>query len=242
MTETQRGFRVYNEHMTIANLISKHTITLSPVVWQLCDDGLSRMTQTLDVSHDLTHIERIFDDLSAFLTEEKSIQKQAIDFSILLLAICWHDTWKATRFPRTLQTMLFDQYWDGWGSTRLFNQAARQAGLDERLRRSVSWLIREHGQLHWHLPKTVESRIFYDLDSLDAWSLTRIDLLKAKYGAGTVNPTLLRMAKFYFDNFMTRETESNYHFSWTKAQFRARKKLFMKAVDQLTAEYGHLIV
>lgn len=227
--------------MTLNQFLRKNEITISLEVLKLCNEALRRMLNTLDVSHDLTHVERILSDLDAFLANEKTVNSAKINYEILLLSICWHDTWKATRFPSNLRTMLFDQYWDGPGSMLLFAQEAKKAKISPALIGEVKYIIREHGRLHLLPPQCLEAKIFYDLDALEGWSLRRIEILKGKYLNRKINPVLLKIAQFYYERFMLAETEDLYHFAWSKQEFRKRRERYLKEVERLTKQYGHLI-
>ncbi|MEK7171170.1 MAG: hypothetical protein AAB774_02600 [Patescibacteria group bacterium] len=204
----------------------------------LCHDGLLRMARTRDPLHDDQHIYRILSNLERFLEKNKDLE---INFSVLLLAICWHDSWKATRFPTKPSTLVIDQYWDGYGSARIFKQVANQAGLNPKITRAATYAIREHGRLKFLKTKILEAKILQDIDSLDEWSLDRFEPLKEKYLVKDPNPSLIRLAKFYFDNFMKKQTDKKFWFDWSKAEFNVRKQIYVKEVDTLLGKYGHLL-
>ncbi len=157
---------------------------IDSITTNLCVEGLSRMTKTRDPLHDDQHIHRIIKDLGIFLEQTKL----DVNFGVLLIAICWHDIWKSTRFPTKLTTLLIDQYWDGYGSARIFKQAATKAGLDCATAHASIYAIREHGRLRLTKTKTLEARVLQDLDSLDEWSLTRIEPLKNQFLVNEPNP------------------------------------------------------
>lgn len=221
----------------LRHIFSEFNPTADGSIMDLCLEALERMSQTKDPLHDDQHIYRILKDLEVFLRREKI----DVNLSALLLAICWHDTWKATRFPTKLTTMIVNQYWDGYGSTIIFNRSARKSGLDSSIQKSAAYAIREHGRLRFTKTKTNEAKILQDLDNLDEWSLVRIEPMKEKYLIKEPNPTLLRLAKFYFDRFMKNQTSDKYWFYWSKLEFKKRKEIYVEEVDRLLAKYGHLL-
>lgn len=200
------------------------------------------MAATKDPLHDDTHIRRILSDLATFLKDEPD-EAPRVDPNILLPAICWHDTWKATRFPTTIATMFFDQYWDGYGSLIAFTRYARRHGIPSRYRRAIGYAIREHGQLRlFGRIRTREAILLRDLDSLEQWNLVRLEPMKEKYlNPDNLNPRLMRVARFYFDRFMAKTTDKALHYPWSKAEFAKRKTVYLEEVDRLMREYGHLL-
>ena len=103
----------------------------------------------------------------------------------------------------------------------------------------VSYSIRKHSRFQVLPIKTPEARILKDLDNLEEWSLERLRLLKKKFLiSDQTNLKLLRLAKFWFDHFMAKTTDSGFHFQWSKTEFAKRKKLYLEEVNKLLEEYG----
>jgi len=195
------------------------------------------MANTKDPLHDCEHVYRILRDLPALLEYEHL----NVNLEVLLLSICWHDTWKATRFPTTIASVSFDQYWDGYGSARIFKKASATAKLEASTTAAVAYAIREHGRIKFFKTRTLEAKALQDLDSLDEWSLVRIEPMKKKYLTNQPNLRLIRLAKYYFDHFMKKQTDKKFWFGWSKTEFKKRKLAYTKEVDRLLATYGHLL-
>lgn len=158
---------------------------------------------------------------------------------MLLLSICWHDVWKSRRFPTNPALLLLDQILEGLGSARMFTWQAKEVLLETGLVCPVSHSIRKHSRFQILPIKTPEAKILKDLDNLEEWSLERLKLLKKKFlVSGQINPRLLRLAKFWFDHFMAKTTDSGFHFQWSKNKFAGRKQLYLKEVNKLLKEYG----
>ena len=157
----------------------------------------------------------------------------------LVLAICWHDVWKSSRFPTRFHTFMVDQYWDGVGSMQLFARAAKRTKLPRPVYQNARYAIRVHGKFRkWPL-RSIESRILKDIDRLDQWSSARLERLKSKYLStiDTLQPRHLAIAKFYFRFFLVRQHDNQYYFPWTKQEFAKRKAAHLVEIRRLIQEY-----
>jgi len=231
--------------MELKEFLVKNRINLEDSVFSLCSEGIEIMRKSVDLNHDENHLFRIFADLNRFLQEESQIDKSKINFEVLLLSICWHDVWKSKRFPTDIISLIFDQIWDGLGSMNMFTKRASKLKLEQKLIRSVKYSIRKHARFQILPTKTIEAKILRDLDGLEEWSLIRLESLKKRYLVpGKTNPKLVklaRLAKFWFDCFMAKATDSRFYFQWSKSEFRKRKKAYRKEVDKLLLKYRHLL-
>jgi hypothetical protein len=224
--------------MEIEQFLKDNELRISQKILNFCNDGVRRMKKTRDPIHDDKHISRLISNLSSLIQAEKP----AMDIEVVLTAICWHDVWKATRFPAVTTRVVLDQYWDGYGSAKIFKKAAKKANLESDLVRRAYYAIREHGRLHFAKTKTNEAKILQDVDGLDEWYFGRIEPLKTKYlSANNPNRRMLKLAKFYFDHFMSKQTAEDFYFNWSKKEFVERKKAYLVEVDRLIKEYGSLV-
>ncbi len=224
--------------MEIDQFLKANNLKLSEKIFHLCSEGLKRMKNTKDPLHDDQHIYRLISNLNDLIQAEKP----AMNVEIIMTAICWHDVWKSTRFPSIITSVVFDQYWDGYGSAYIFKKAARRVGLNNKISNKIYYAIREHGRLRFSKTKTTEAKILQDVDGLDEWYLGRIEPLKTKYLI-TKHPNrrLLRMAKFYFDHFMSNQSPKKFYFNWSKTEFTERKKTYLSEVNRLIEQHGSLI-
>jgi len=225
--------------MELQEFLTKSEICFPDSILALCEEGIEIMRSTVDPIHNEEHIFRILHDLDRFLKEEDQIDQSKINFEILLLSICWHDVWKSGRFPTNPISLLLDQILEGSGSARIFAKRARTTSLGTRLVRSVVYSIRKHSRFQILSIKTPEAKILKDLDNLEEWSLEKLNSLKEKFLIpDQIKPKLLKLAKFWFDYFMAKTTDSGFHFQWSKAEFAKRKELYLKEVNKLLEEYG----
>lgn len=226
--------------MELQEFLTKNGINLPNSVFSLCEEGVGFMRRSVDPIHDERHIFRILHDLNRFFRENAQIDRSKIDLETLLLSICWHDVWKSRRFPTNPASLLLDQILEGLGSARVFTTRAKEVRLETGLVRSVVYSIRKHSRFQILPIKTLEAKILKDLDNLEEWSLVKLELLKKKFLApDKIDPRSLRLAKFWFDHFMTKTTDSGFHFRWSKTEFAGRKRLYLKEVNKLLEEYGN---
>lgn len=184
----------------------------------------------------------MLDDLNCLLNSEPQIEKTKIDFSTLLLAICWHDVWKSGRFPTNSAALIFDRMREGIGLMWMFAKKAKEKGLNRSLIRSAGYVIRKHSGFQVFSIGAKEAKTLKDLDMLEEWSLVKLESLKKRYLVpGKINLRLLRLARFYFNNFMAKTTSRTFYFSWSGAEFLRRKELYLKEVKRLYQEYGEFL-
>ncbi len=222
--------------MQLDEFISKNQINLRDQVIQICEAGIEIMRRSINPLHDERHIFGILSNLDTFL-ETGEVEKSKINFEVLLLAICWHDVWRAKRFPLSLFVYLFDHVMEGTGSMGMFSQVSEVFGLDEETIKKTSYTIRKHSGFQILPLKSLEGRILKDLDSLEEWSLDRIKPMKEHYMLlGIMNTKVMKLAKFYFDHFMVKDLAKSFFFKWPKTEFERRKKVYVQEVNKFIAE------
>lgn len=225
--------------MQLEEFISRRKIVLSEEVASLCKKGIDLMGASLDPNHNEEHLFGIFSDLDRFLDEEPQVKDTDLDFEILLLAICWHDVWRSRR-PQTASriVVILERLWEAKGSVRIFKKMAREVSLSKKLTDPVSYAIGKHAGWQLLPLDTCEARILWDMDHLEEWSLPRLEKLEERYLVpGKVDSRMLRLAKFYLDHFLLRQTGNLYYFPWSKAKFQKRKKLYLLKVDKLLQQH-----
>jgi hypothetical protein len=225
--------------MKLKEFLLKNKINLPEPVFSLCNEGIEIMQKSVDPIHDENHLFRIFQDLDRFLRENSQIDKSEIDFKMLLLATCWHDVWKSERFPTNAVSLVLDQMQEGLGSAKMFTRKAKEEKLEPKLISLTKYAIRKHARFQMFPIQTREAKILKDLDRLEEWSLERLKHLKKRHlTTGRIDPRLLRLAKFWFFNFMAKVTDSSFHFEWSKTEFLKRKKAYFEEVNKLLLKYG----
>ena len=234
--------RTINLSMTLRDFIIKNQINLSDKVVYVCEEGIEMMAKSFDGLHDDKHVLRIISDLDQFLNEARELERRQINFEVLLLSICWHDIWRAQRFPMSIILLMFDLLWEGIKSMNMFSKRAVEVNLDESTIRQVRYSIRKHVGFQFLPRKTIESRILRDLDDLEGWSLERLEAAKQKYLIfGKIDLRLLRATKLYFDHFMIKDLAASFYFEWSRAEFAKRKAVYIEEANKIIKEYGHLI-
>lgn len=226
--------------MKLEEFLFKNKPGLSEEVISLCKDGIELMRQGRDPNHNETHVFRILNDLDNFLKQEPQGGTNDVNFEVLLLAICWHDSWRSQKAPKNLFAMFFCLLWDGWGSMLMFRKRARGNGLSKELVDQVSYAIRKHAHYQVLPLKAWEAKILKDLDNLEIWSLERLEILKKIYlKQGKIEQKLVRLARFYFDHFMAKTNKSAFYFDWSKNEFLERRKVYKEEVSKLSVRYGN---
>lgn len=229
--------------MTINKFLSLHRVKLQPGVREACNYGLDYMSHATDLMHNQHHPQRILDDLHRMRTECSEINWPKVDFNVLLLSICWHDTWVSRFDLKNKRKGAFGRLYEGIGSMRILNRKSKQLMLDPKVIKKVKYAIRKHSYLQFMPRLTIESKILHDLDKLEEWSIKRLYL-----GMGSVQsllsftPNTIHLYKFYFEHVMLKKNFGNYTYDWSKKQFVIRKKLFLKEVSRIFSELANLLL
>ncbi|MBU0731791.1 hypothetical protein KKC88_02825 [Patescibacteria group bacterium] len=225
--------------MEIEELIKKHNIIIENHALELYEEGLRRMKNSEDPLHADEHVGDIFGNLDEFLRKEKSIRNSEINFSVLLPAIAWHDTWKATR-PQTknLVKYRYEQIWDGIGSARVLTEFVQDKKIDkqltDRIVRSVYYhtqvpdQLRRKSEDYYENDLDLETKILRDMDGLDMWSMKRIHLAEAEHcdEEGVFRDRKMFFIARWVYNAMDKKTMI-FHFDWPKQEYLKRKKILL---------------
>lgn len=138
----------------------------------LAELAIERMKTSKDPYHDLTHAQRMLQDFEFLLKEDHNLKK-SINPEVVILSICWHDTWKAGRIGKNVIQLIYHQLMDGLGSSLLFRYASQGSDLNEIVRKQVFYAIRKHAQFQLFPTITKEADILRDLDDLELLSHDR---------------------------------------------------------------------
>lgn len=211
--------------MKVEEIVKKYQIQLTEPVLGLLEKGVERMKKSVDPLHDETHIGRILDDLVRLLNDNPALTTQ-INWPVLLLAIVWHDCWKAERQATNVIVLVWQQIYEGWGSGKIFTKEARKVGLPEEVARWVRYAIRTHTGYQFVPVKLPEARILRDLDELETWDKDRLESVKrflqrqedAKKRRG------LRILYFYYFILKRKMGGRRFYFTWSRREFFSRKE------------------
>jgi hypothetical protein len=217
--------------MKLKNFITKHNIKLSKPVYRVCAWGEKLMARSVDPLHDLRHVERMVGLMDKNMS---GIRKQAqgeepVNFEVMLLAIYWHDTWKAERDPKNIYSMAYGQLMEGVLCARKFRKYARKVGLDKDLIKNTAYVIRKHSQLQVLPTRTVEARILKDLDKLEKWNYERF---KAVREESFVFDSRVLMPLFRL--YMSLDGEAKLYYEWAKEEFRMRRTVYFDKLMEVS--------
>lgn len=225
--------------MQLDQFLEKRNIILSPAVEKVCREGIERMRSSKDPHHSDRHVYGLLDELDSFLDNEKI----AIDFSVMIPAVCWHDVWKSTRQQSTnIPLLIFEQLYDGFGSAKEFKRYAQENALTKKHEKAIIYCILKHSQISYWLklqylfaPKTLEARVMRDIDELDRWSLACLNHLKQAYiGDGRkINTKVIPVAKWWFFNVIQKSKDTRFYFRYSKKEFLNRKSRFIKEIYEV---------
>ena len=213
-------------------------------VFSLLEKGMKYYDYSYD-QHKKPHIERMINLLSLFpINEFKSINKEAV-----LIAIVWHDVYKATRnFSKNIFPFLFQQLYEGYGSAKIFLKIAKQYNIREETIRLSYEAIKFHPHIERVVPKIFkllfpkivdnESLLLRDLDLLESsTSIAMLDDFKDSW-----YPIFRKHPRYkkYWQNAYVRGfkniSKDFFYFEWSKEYFQSNRKLFLKKAESILNE------
>lgn len=211
---------------------------LKEEVFRFCQDGIDLMKESIDPIHDDGHVLRLLEILDRFLIQNQEIQENQIDFEVLLVAICWHDAWRSRKFPGYWLPALWQFFWEGMGSRRLFVREAKEIGLEKGIINPVRYAIRKHSRFQFLSTKTLEAKILRDMDSLEFWSKERIiGAAREAERRGLISKASLGSVKLYLKaiNWINR---SKFYFEWSRQEIIKMKQGYLDQAQELLDYYG----
>ena len=219
--------------MNLNEFLSKNKIVLEEPVLEFCQEGIGMMKKSIDPFHDEGHVFRILDNLDVFLGENDEVNKGEIDFEELLISICWHDAWKSRQFPRHWWSAVYQIFWEGIGSMRLFTREAKKSNIEKTLIESIRYNIRKHSRFQFWPTKDLEAKIMKDADNLDFWSLERMEIAAREIAKnGWISRPLIQTARLFI-SFMMLINRSSFYFEWSKKEAEKRKEIYLEGVKNL---------
>lgn len=225
--------------MEIEELIKQHNIELKKPALELYFAGLERMKKSIDPLHGQEHVHDVLANLDEFLRNEKKVKNNRINFSVLLPAIAWHDTWKANR-PQTknLVKYRYEQIWDGIGSARVLTEYARDKKIDKELMDQIIKSVYYHTQVPDRLRRKsddfydkeldLETKILRDMDGLDMWSLKRLQSAEEEHcnEKGVFHDRKMYYIARWVYNTLDKKI-MYFHFPWPEQEYKKRKKILL---------------
>lgn len=216
----------------IEEFIKENQIKISKSAQKLHKQAMQIMNESVDAMHSQFHASRILRDLDRFINSQQGVKiKGDLDYDILVLAISWHDTWKARHKPGNYFSLFWHQLFEGVGSKRMFESAALEIGLPPQTAKKVSYAIRKHSRFQFRSTNTLEAKILQDLDHLDEWSADRIKEAQKNYFIMRSQLHLWILKKY-----MQFQSRRDFHFKWATKEYKARKSLYFKQVEEFLEE------
>jgi hypothetical protein len=188
----------------------------------LLDKAVDFMINSKDPGHGMEHISNLLHQTNRFFKSTEN--KFKIDRETLVLALYWHDVWKAQIRP-SWGNYLFLQLYEGLGSMFMFKSHASRVGLPPEMIRSVSYAIRKHSAVQGLRAKTLEAQLLWDLDTLDTWNLKRTRLAIRNLEGINVSA---------FDLYIRYMKKAGFslYFEWTKGEVKKLAPLFFDEMSK----------
>jgi hypothetical protein len=199
----------------LRQFINRHDLVLTLAEWRLCRQAIDIMRNSVDPFHDCSHISRMLESLEEFMrTDEFQQSAGQVDLKTLLLAILWHDCWRAAKDAKRPLSLFWLTLYEGIGASRYFARAAREAGLKETLRRNVSYAIRKHSRFQVLPIVTLEAKILRMVDALDMFHPERANLLQKRFlFEQPIKPSTYRAGVLVFRLFCAKNPKAVYGWS-----------------------------
>ena len=222
--------------MTLAEFLALHNLSLDPKIVQFCEKGITIFKESKDPFHDETHVYRLLDTLTGLLkSNELHIKK--IDMTVLLLSICWHDTWRAQQEVDRGRELLIVYLWDGRGSGRLFKREAAKAEIPMKIIHQTQYVIRKHNDFQFFTRKTLEAKILLDLDRLDIWSPERLSHVTKKSDHLKFSKRMILLTRLYIKFIMGRARPEMLYFEWSKKKFVMQKESTIESISSFISKH-----
>lgn len=157
--------------MHINDFLSTHYLTLDPLTYQACLDGIELMRQGEDPHHNADHIDNILDHLDYLLISNPHIARN-INFTILLPAICWHDVWISGHTAQNIMHLTYLQLVEGRKSASMWHEYSKNK-FPKNHAKKIRYCIRKHSSFQIIPTFTVDAKILIDLDKLELWNVHR---------------------------------------------------------------------
>jgi hypothetical protein len=224
--------------MILNKLLQKNHITLWPDVYNACKEGIRRMSKSPDPLHNHHHILSILKDLDIMLSEDHEINWEKVNFNVLLLAITWHDIWKAQRLPKSRKKLVYYWFAEGIGSMRLFSKETKKYHLDPLISKKVRYAIRKHPPFQFLPKRTIESKILKSLDELEDFSIDRFkEGLNSIHELSEVSPRLASFFRLYYQHWISHKNGYGNKYSWSRIEYQKRKHVFFSQIWPTLRDY-----
>lgn len=232
--QAARAGCVDTANMKLDAFLQKNKVKVTKGEYDFCVKGLEIMKNSHDPLHDNKHVERMFSSLDEFINLGKEVKKEDINFSVILIAICWHDTWKASRFSKNPIKILVEQAIEGVKAARLTRKAAKdmKTKVKKEVLKGACYCIAKHSNPQLRRGVTLESRLLRDADLLEVYSDVRIRLAKNEVTKnGGIKFLLTKTGRIARSKRL--EKGRGYNFKWYKQEHQDNYPKFLSAMEDV---------
>ena len=230
--------------MDFLKYTKQNSLNISRKEINLCIKGISYLQNTKDKHHDETHIYRMLRNYSQLKHLEEALGNNPPNDPIVLISICWHDAWKATRaFSPNMFIFTYNTFYEGIGAKNLFLKEAENFKIKQNQKKHVSRIIKGHVRLDLPFPSkirnvlfktSIESMILRDLDALDSYSTEFLhNFIKVYKPRLKKWPHFKKIWEIIYKNGLKRMNEDMFYFDWTKKRFQKYKTNFINRVEKI---------
>ena len=198
--------------------LEQHHIELTKEESILCQQAAEIMAQSIDPHHDSSHAYRMLDYLDDFIrTDEFRRIAHTVNLKVVFIAVLWHDCWRTNKDAMHSVSLFWVTLYEGIGASRCFSKAARKAGIDRTLRRTITYVIKKHARFQLFPIKTVEAKILRMVDTLDMFNPDRTYLLKKKFFfEQPIKPSTYRAGLLVLRLFCKKDPKAIHEFEWAQ--------------------------
>lgn len=194
-------------------------------------DGLKLMQKSIDPMHDITHVIRMVKMLMELERHGEFGNLSETEKKEILLSIVWHDVWRSQKLRQSYVLFLFDQMVEGSASAHMFVKYARKNKLSPQLIQNIKYAIRKHSSFQLTKRNTAVSKILYDLDTLERFSLQRLKKAEQFLVRNKLN-TLLKKARYLavldtINMYFTPQKPNLFYHSWALRIFEQNRKNYL---------------
>lgn len=190
----------------------------------LVSDGVLLMKKSKDPLHDINHIITLKENYEEFKKEGETKTEDKIMFH----SIVFHDTFKAAN-PRVSSgfRLIWDEIYEGVGSSKIFGKRANKVGLDKDLIKEVMYTIRKHPLFNFMPRATKEAKLLFDLDELEFWNFERFKKSFNVFQFDLNRHIEATMA------YLKHRTNKGFYFEWSRHKFEKNKPNFIEELKKI---------
>jgi hypothetical protein len=209
-------------------------------------EGAQIMNYSLDPHHDINHVDRMLKNF-ALLVESRELEY--LNQDIIISSIIWHDVWKAQQKPNSsLFKNLFAAFWDGYGSSKMFQEHRDRYHISSAELDRIYYCIRHHHRMDRVVPfsisgwverkPTVELKVLRDLDALETLGLEMFESWKRHVKPQLEeNPFLVMAWRIVWNKGISRVKRDYFYTDWAWKRYKKHKELYENRAEVFMEMY-----